>query len=68
MSGVAFVLFTNYMITDPGTTPMNPVIVCACRGLGLWAAYLWKQGGERRPSAVAVPTSRPAGQAEVAAL
>ncbi|HEV7963648.1 MAG TPA: enediyne biosynthesis protein [Actinoplanes sp.] len=23
MSGVAFVLFTNYMITDPGTTPMK---------------------------------------------
>jgi len=22
MTGVAFVLFTNYMITDPGTTPM----------------------------------------------
>ncbi|RIV40258.1 enediyne biosynthesis protein [Micromonospora radicis] len=24
MSGVAFVLFTNYMITDPGTTPSAP--------------------------------------------
>lgn len=24
MTGVAFVLFTNYMITDPGTTPMRP--------------------------------------------
>ncbi|WP_433328115.1 enediyne biosynthesis protein [Spirillospora sp. CA-294931] len=24
MSGVAFVLFTNYMITDPGTTPSKP--------------------------------------------
>jgi hypothetical protein len=24
MTGVAFVLFTNYMITDPGTTPMAP--------------------------------------------
>lgn len=24
MSGVAFVLFTNYMISDPGTTPMKP--------------------------------------------
>ena len=23
MTGVAFVLFTNYMITDPGTTPMK---------------------------------------------
>ncbi|WP_440902705.1 enediyne biosynthesis protein [Actinosynnema sp.] len=25
MTGVAFVLFTNYMITDPGTTPTKPV-------------------------------------------
>lgn len=25
MSGVAFVLFTNYMITDPGTTPSKPL-------------------------------------------
>ncbi|WP_024875081.1 hypothetical protein [Saccharomonospora piscinae] len=24
MTGIAFVLFTNYMITDPGTTPMKP--------------------------------------------
>ncbi|MFJ5228482.1 enediyne biosynthesis protein [Kitasatospora sp. NPDC088391] len=24
MSGVAFVLYTNYMITDPGTTPSKP--------------------------------------------
>ncbi|WP_329520733.1 enediyne biosynthesis protein UnbU [Spirillospora sp. NBC_01491] len=24
MTGVAFVLFTNYMITDPGTTPFRP--------------------------------------------
>jgi hypothetical protein len=24
MTGVAFVLFTNYMITDPGTTPVKP--------------------------------------------
>ena len=24
MTGVAFVLFTNYMITDPGTTPFQP--------------------------------------------
>lgn len=24
VTGVAFVLFTNYMITDPGTTPMKP--------------------------------------------
>ncbi|BCB88492.1 hypothetical protein Psuf_058050 [Phytohabitans suffuscus] len=25
MTGVAFVLFTNYMITDPGTTPTSPL-------------------------------------------
>jgi hypothetical protein len=25
MTGVAFVLFTNYMITDPGTSPSRPV-------------------------------------------
>jgi Na+-translocating ferredoxin:NAD+ oxidoreductase RnfD subunit len=24
MTGTAFVLFTNYMITDPGTTPVRP--------------------------------------------
>ncbi|KXK59075.1 enediyne biosynthesis protein [Micromonospora rosaria] len=25
MTGVAFILFTNYMITDPGTTPVKPM-------------------------------------------
>ena len=25
MTGIAFVLFTNYMITDPGTTPSKPL-------------------------------------------
>jgi enediyne biosynthesis protein E5 len=25
MTGVAFILFTNYMITDPGTTPARPL-------------------------------------------
>lgn len=25
MTGVAFVLYTNYMVTDPGTTPSKPV-------------------------------------------
>ena len=24
MTGIAFILFTNYMITDPGTTPTRP--------------------------------------------
>jgi hypothetical protein len=80
MTGVAFVLFTNYMITDPGTTPGKPrqqfifgssvavaygalmaanivytlffatAIVCACRGLGWWAAALWRR---RHPTAAA---------------
>jgi len=83
MTGIAFVLFTNYMITDPGTTPSRPraqfifgssvafvyallmgfnivyglffatAIVCACRGMGWWAAYLIK----RRRSVGAGPTS-----------
>ncbi|MGX2993282.1 enediyne biosynthesis protein [Streptomyces sp. JNUCC 64] len=36
MTGVAFVLFTNYMITDPGTTPTRPrdqVVFGACVGV-----------------------------------
>ncbi|HEX8075555.1 MAG TPA: hypothetical protein VF545_11305 [Thermoleophilaceae bacterium] len=67
LTGLVFWLYTNYMITDPGTTPMKPrnqvifgfsvaalygvlvalhvgfalffalVIVCAARGLVLWA-------------------------------
>jgi hypothetical protein len=67
MTGLAFVLFTNYMVTDPATTPFKPsaqvmfgaavaavygllmllhvvfglffalAIVCAVRGLGLYA-------------------------------
>ncbi|EDY52386.1 enediyne biosynthesis protein UnbU [Streptomyces clavuligerus] len=32
MTGVAFVLFTNYMITDPGTTPSKPVAQMAFGG------------------------------------
>ena len=24
MTGVAFILYTNYMVTDPGTTPSKP--------------------------------------------
>ncbi|TDB98884.1 enediyne biosynthesis protein [Actinomadura sp. 7K534] len=32
MSGVAFVLFTNYMITDPGTTPSHPAAQFAFGG------------------------------------
>ncbi|HEX5596226.1 MAG TPA: enediyne biosynthesis protein [Micromonosporaceae bacterium] len=38
MTGVAFVLFTNYMITDPGTTPFNPVSQFAFGG-GAALAY-----------------------------
>jgi hypothetical protein len=32
MTGVAFVLFTNYMITDPGTSPSKPVSQVAFGG------------------------------------
>ncbi|GGQ18365.1 enediyne biosynthesis protein [Streptosporangium pseudovulgare] len=32
MTGVAFVLFTNYMITDPGTTPSKPLSQVAFGG------------------------------------
>ncbi|WP_433496310.1 enediyne biosynthesis protein [Sphaerimonospora sp. CA-214678] len=32
MTGVAFVLFTNYMITDPGTTPSRPAAQMAFGG------------------------------------
>ncbi|MDG4764714.1 enediyne biosynthesis protein [Solwaraspora sp. WMMD406] len=32
MTGVAFVLFTNYMITDPGTTPSKPASQIAFGG------------------------------------
>ncbi|GLF98791.1 enediyne biosynthesis protein [Streptomyces yaizuensis] len=38
MTGVAFVLFTNYMITDPGTTPSLPVAQVAFGG-GVAAMY-----------------------------
>lgn len=38
MAGVAFVLFTNYMIPDPGTTPMRPASQLAFGG-GAAALY-----------------------------
>jgi enediyne biosynthesis protein E5 len=38
MSGLAFVLFTFYMITDPGTTPVRPRAQVVF-GLGVAAAY-----------------------------
>ncbi|MEV4740982.1 enediyne biosynthesis protein UnbU [Streptomyces sp. NPDC049555] len=38
MTGVAFVLYTNYMISDPGTTPVAPRRQVAF-GLGIAAAY-----------------------------
>jgi hypothetical protein len=38
MTGVAFVLFTFYMVTDPGTTPSKPLNQ-ALFGLGVAAAY-----------------------------
>ena len=86
MTGVAFVLFSNYMVTDPATTPtkflpkfmfgsslaavygilmaFNIVytlffalcIVCACRGLGWWAAHFI---AKRRESRAAVTSPQP---------
>jgi hypothetical protein len=38
MTGVAFVLFTNYMITDPGTSPSRPVSQVAF-GSGVAVVY-----------------------------
>lgn len=38
MTGVAFILFTNYMIPDPGTTPMHPASQIAFGG-GTAALY-----------------------------
>jgi hypothetical protein len=38
MTGVAFVLFTNYMITDPGTSPSRPASQIAF-GAGVAAMY-----------------------------
>ncbi|MFI6509005.1 enediyne biosynthesis protein [Streptosporangium sp. NPDC050855] len=38
MTGVAFILFTNYMITDPGTTPSRPHSQVAF-GLGVAVLY-----------------------------
>ncbi|SBT43030.1 enediyne biosynthesis protein [Micromonospora auratinigra] len=38
MTGVAFVLFTNYMVTDPGTTPSRPASQVAF-GAGVAVVY-----------------------------
>ncbi|APU15748.1 MULTISPECIES: enediyne biosynthesis protein [Actinoalloteichus] len=38
MTGIAFILFTNYMITDPGTTPSRPGAQIAFGG-GVAVAY-----------------------------
>ncbi len=38
MTGVAFVLYTNYMVTDPGTTPSKPLSQFAF-GAGVAIAY-----------------------------
>ncbi|GAT67162.1 enediyne biosynthesis protein UnbU [Planomonospora sphaerica] len=38
MTGVAFILFTNYMITDPGTTPSKPLSQVAF-GAGVAVLY-----------------------------
>lgn len=38
MSGVAFILFTNYMVTDPGTSPSRPAAQFAF-GAGIAVVY-----------------------------
>jgi hypothetical protein len=38
MTGVAFILYTNYMVTDPGTTPSRPAAQFAF-GAGVAVAY-----------------------------
>jgi hypothetical protein len=38
MTGVAFVLYTNYMVTDPGTTPSKPAAQVAF-GAGVAVLY-----------------------------
>ncbi|MBY8854232.1 enediyne biosynthesis protein, partial [Saccharothrix sp. MB29] len=38
MTGVAFILYTNYMVTDPGTTPSKPAAQFAF-GAGVAVAY-----------------------------
>ncbi|WP_216651589.1 RnfABCDGE type electron transport complex subunit D [Actinomadura litoris] len=43
MTGVAFVLFTNYMITDPGTSPSRPASQAAF-GAGVAALYGYLAG------------------------
>jgi hypothetical protein len=41
MSGVAFILFTNYMVTDPGTSPSKPAAQLAFgSGVALVYAFL----------------------------
>jgi hypothetical protein len=41
MSGVAFILFTNYMVTDPGTSPSKPAAQMAFgAGVALVYAFL----------------------------
>ncbi|MGH8939253.1 MAG: enediyne biosynthesis protein, partial [Actinomycetes bacterium] len=43
MTGVAFVLFTNYMITDPGTSPSKPASQVAF-GAGVAIVYAFFTG------------------------
>jgi enediyne biosynthesis protein E5 len=45
ISGVAFILFTNYMITDPGTSPSKPVSQIAF-GAGVATVYGLLTGAE----------------------
>ncbi|TDB81604.1 MULTISPECIES: enediyne biosynthesis protein [unclassified Micromonospora] len=43
MTGTAFILFTNYMVTDPGTTPSHPAAQFAF-GAGVAVVYAFLTG------------------------
>ena len=45
MTGVAFVLYTNYMVTDPGTSPSKPLSQFAF-GAGIAVTYGFLTGAE----------------------
>ena len=57
MTGVAFILFTFYMVTDPATTPSAPRAQVAF-GASVAAAYAAADGGARRLRAVLRPVHR----------
>jgi hypothetical protein len=98
MTGVAFILYTFYMVTDPATTPSSRrgqiafgagvaavyglllvvhvvfglffalTVVCACRGLWMYAAS-WAQSHEGRAREVSpAPAATPVGATRAAAV